>query len=306
MLTIFTNVVLPVLVVAGLGYLLDRTLKPSLPSLSRVTLYVFAPCLVFSSLTKTTLSAQDALQIGLFSFLLTAAMFFVAWAVALAGRFDRALSRAFIISVLFMNAGNYGLSVSLLAFGQPGLERALVFFVTQALFGQVTAVYIAASSTSIGVRAPIGVVLRMPMLYAGLAAIVLNTFQVQPPPFIARSMELAGQGAVPLMLLVLGMQLNQGSAIDAPVAIGLAAFSRLVIAVGVAFGLLTVMGVEGTTRDVLLVLASMPTAVYTIIVATEFDTRPRFMTGVVLVTTVLSIVTTTVLLAILKGVTSLF
>ena len=302
MLTIFTNVVLPVLVLAGLGYLLDRTLKPQLASLSRVTLYVFAPALVFSALTTTTLSAGDAVQISAFSVLLTIAMVALAWLVASLGRFERALSRAFIISVVFMNAGNYGLSVSLLAFGDPGLDRALVFFVTQAVLGQVSAVYIAASSTSTGFVAPLGAVVRMPMLYAGVAALALNLAGIEVPTFIAHSAEIAGNAAIPMRLIVLGMQLAQGSDLDAPWAVGLAVLIRLVVSVFVALALLTAMGIEGVTRDVLLVQAGMPTAVYTIIVATEFHARPRFMTSVVIVTTLLSIITTTVVLSVLKGV----
>ena len=305
MLTVFANVVLPVLTVAGFGYLLHRTLKPSLAALSQATLYVLAPALVFSSLTKTTLSAQDALQIAGFSLVFTGAMLALSWGVARLNHFDRALSSAFMISVLFMNAGNYGLSVALLAFGQTGLDRALVFFVTQAVLGNTFAVYLAASSQHGAGLAPLGAVLRMPMLYAGIAALAISLAHFELPTFVARATELAGDAAVPMMLLVLGMQLAQGSAFDAPVAVGLAVLLRLVLSVFVALGLTSLMGIEGLTRDVLLVLAGMPTAVFTIIVATEFNARPRFVTTVVVTSTVLSILTVTVLLTALVGATKL-
>ena len=306
MLSIFGNVVLPVLAIAMLGYLLERTMKPSLPTLSRVTLYVFSPALVFSSLTKTTLSGQDALQIVGFSLAFTATMMVVTWVLSRLGRLERDLSRAFMLSILFMNAGNYGLSVNLLAFGQDGLGRAVVFFVVQAVLGGTLGVYIAASSSSIGLLPPLLAALRMPMLYAGLAALAVNFGQVGLPLFVSRSMDIVGGAAIPMMLVVLGMQLAQSSALDSPFTVGVAVAVRLVVSVFVAFGLLALMGVEGMTRNVLLVQAAMPTAVFIIIVATEFDARPRFVTSVVLASTAVSIVTVTVLLSVLLGTTSLF
>jgi malate permease and related proteins len=47
--------------------------------------------------------------------------------------------------------------------------------------------------------------------------------------------------------------------------------------------------------------ASMPTAVNMVLYSLEFDARPRFVAGVVVVTTALSLVTLTVLLGVLQS-----
>jgi len=54
-------------------------------------------------------------------------------------------------------------------------------------------------------------------------------------------------------------------------------------------------------RDVMIIGASMPTAVFTILTATQFNARPRFVSDVVVVSTLASIVTVTAVLAVLSG-----
>ena len=89
MLEIFANVVLPVLMVAGFGYVLQRSLQPQLQALSQVSIYVLQPSLTFTALLHTNLRSEEPLKIMLFSALLTAAMMVVAVIVAKGARMDR-------------------------------------------------------------------------------------------------------------------------------------------------------------------------------------------------------------------------
>jgi predicted permease len=299
-LAIFANVVLPVLTVAAFGFVLARVLHPNIQSLSQVSLYVLSPCLAFNALIKTTLSPKDGLDVVLFNVVFVSAMLALCWLIAWAARMDRALTRAFMLAALFMNAGNYGLSVALLAFGQPGLERAVLFFVIHSVLTGTLAIYLASSSRETGLR-PLLTVLRMPSLYAAAGGLAVNLLHVPLPAFVTRSTEMLSGAALPSMLLVLGMQLAGGATIEAPSATALAVLTRLVLSVFVALGVATLLGIEGITRDVLIAIAAMPTAVFTIILATEFNARPRFVTSVVLVGTAASIGTLTVVLTLLVG-----
>lgn len=300
MLEIFGNVVLPVLVVAGFGYALQRSLRPSLAPLSQVSIYVLQPCLVFTALVNTDLRSQEPLLIMLFSALLTAAMLALAWVVSRFAGMDRSMSSAFMLSTAFPNVGNYGLSVVLLAYGQSGLEKAILMFVVQSVFSGTLAVMVA-SSSSASARQALKQVFKLPQVYATAAALAFNTLQVQAPPFIAASADLASKAAIPLMLVMLGMQMARSARIEDPGAVSLAVATRLVAGVAVGYGVAVALGLEGTTREVLLIQSAMPTAVFTTLMATEFNARPRFVTSVVLASTVLSLVTVTALLALLPG-----
>jgi predicted permease len=87
--------------------------------------------------------------------------------------------------------------------------------------------------------------------------------------------------------------------------VSIAVVTRLVIGTLVGWGLVLALGIEGVARDVMIVGAAMPTAVFTILTATQYNARPRFVGDVVVVSTLVSIVTVTVVLAVLSGTFSL-
>ena len=305
MLTLFVDVVLPVFVVAATGYLGHRLLSMQVQTLSAVTLYIFSPALVLSSLTRSTLSAQEALQIVGFALSFAAIMYLLSWIAAKLFRLGRELESAFLLSTLFMNSGNYGLSVALLAFGEEGLQRALIFFVLQAIMGGTLAVFVA-SRSSLGLMASVGSVLRIPHMYAALSALAINATGVPLPSFIANSAEILGRAAIPAMLIVLGMQLGQRLEIEYPGALAVAVSMRLIFSAGMALGLTQLIGIGDLTQKVLIVQASMPTAVFAVIVATQFNARPRFVAGAVILSTLASILTITLLLAAVTGKIAVF
>jgi predicted permease len=69
----------------------------------------------------------------------------------------------------------------------------------------------------------------------------------------------------------------------------------------VGWALATALGIGGVARDVMIVGSAMPTAVFTILTATQYGTRPRFVSDVVVAGTLVSIVTITAVLAVLTG-----
>jgi predicted permease len=99
------------------------------------------------------------------------------------------------------------------------------------------------------------------------------------------------------MILVLGMQLYAaGWPTRLPLVAGAVAVS-LVISPLVAYGWCLVFGIDGPSRQAAVLLSSMPVAVTTTILAVEFDVSPALVTSAVLVSTVLSPLTLTPLIA---------
>jgi hypothetical protein len=68
-----------------------------------------------------------------------------------------------------------------------------------------------------------------------------------------------------------------------------------------AIGLSQLFGLEGSARQAMVLEASMPTAVLTTVIATEYNLQPTFVTAVVFTTTLLSPLTLTPLLSFLGG-----
>ena len=305
MLTIFVNVVLPVFIVAGMGYTLKRRLDLPVAPLNQTVLYVLMPAFIFTSLLPVDFRSEEPLRITAFAFLLAIVMLLIGFGIARATRLDRSTSNALALTAALPNLGNYGLSVVLLAFGQAGLAAGTLLLAVQMLYGLALAVFVASSGSAPLGRA-VAEVFRQPVIYAVAAALALNLAEVVPPEFVMSALTLPSQAAIPVMLIVLGMNVAGTSGVEQPALVSLAVFVRLVVGTLVGWLLAIVLGIEGVARDVMIVGSAMPTAVFTILTATQFGTRPRFVSDVVVAGTLVSIVTVTAVLAWLSGRVSLF
>ena len=103
------------------------------------------------------------------------------------------------------------------------------------------------------------------------------------------------------MLVLLGLQLQKADLSNHKVELGLANVLRLAIAPLIAIGLSVLFGFSGLLRKTGITELSMPTAVTAIVIATEFNVEPAFVTTVVTTTTLLSPLMLTPLLLYLNG-----
>jgi len=103
--------------------------------------------------------------------------------------------------------------------------------------------------------------------------------------------------ALPLMILALGMQFERAATPKRPALVAAAVCVSLLVAPMVALGLTSLLNVSGAARQAVVVLSSMPVAVATTILALEFDASPDFVTSAVFLSTILSPITLTPLIA---------
>ncbi len=295
---IFVSIVLPVVLVVFCGYVLERTLAVDVKSVSRVALYAFSPCLVFSSLLNSSLAGRDLFTVWGFVLSAIACMWLLGSLVARGLGLSQRQRGAFLLSTMFSNTGNFGLPVLLYAFGQPGLELGLLYFVASSFVTNTLGIFVA-SQTSAGVRGALRTMLRMPVVYAVVLALLFNRMGVGVPEWLSKPITLLGAAAVPTMELVLGMQLARTSLGRELRLTVIASVLALMASAGVAFGVAALWGLQGLTRQVCILETATPTAVTSTVLATEFDADPGFVTGVVFLTTLASVVTVTALLALL-------
>ena len=297
-LHIFINNILPAFLIIGAGAFLGRILNLEVRTPSRLTLYAFIPCLVFSSLTKSTVGGEDVIYILAFLFLITAAVGAFSWVTARTLRLTQVQTNALFLSTVFFNAGNLGLSILLFTYGEEGMARGIILYVGSALTVHTVAAYFASRGRA-SARQSILNVLKLPTMYAIILAFLLRGIHVAPPDFLFKPIELVGGAAIPTLLFVLGIQLSRTRLQGNFRLIGVATAIRLLVAPSLAFLLAYLMGLQGLTRQVCIFQASTPAAVTAALMAIEFDCEPDFVTSVVFLTTLLSSVSMTVILSIL-------
>ena len=306
LLQVFAQVMVPILVIVGSGYLLRLTTDFDIRPLSRVTLYILSPALIFTSLVEARIAPGQTWRIVAFGVLLVAIMAVLTLAAGRAFGFTRKTNTALMLSTMFNNTGNYGLPLALFAFGQRGFEGAILFFVVQAILVQTLGIYLASSGQG-GWREGAASLLKMPQIYAVGAALALRwtgpEFVTQSENLAAdvyRGVSLMGDAAIPLLLVILGAELARAE-IDARDALGIsvATIMRLFAAVPISYGLAYALGLDELSTKLAVVLGSMPTAVNVVILAVEFDLRPKLVSSIVIISTALSFVTLTILLGFL-------
>ena len=290
LLLITVNVVLPVLLIASVGFIARRALGIDPRPITRLTLYVMIPVLLFNSLLTTKMGGDEIARIAIYAILLTAVLVAVGFGMARALRLSRSEASGITLSVAFVNAANYGLPVNLFAFGQEGFDRAVIFAAFAAMLTFSVALFVAARGRLAWRQALLPVV-QIPVVWAGVAAGLIRVSGVEVPDIAQRTIALLSQGTVPIIILLLGMQVANMNAkrlgTPAFAAIGV----RLFLSPILGLGLVALLQPDPLTAKVLVLASAMPTAVNVALLAAEFDAEPELVSSVVLITTILSIAT---------------
>jgi predicted permease len=284
---VLTQNILPIFIVAAFGFALQRWIGVEKRPLSTIVLNVLSPALVFSSLVSSQLPGEELLSLALFAVLAILIMSIVAYLSARVLRLSRTQTIALMVVTMFVNGGNYGLTLNQLRYGDPGLARAIVYYTTSTVMLYTIGIFIS-SMGEMPWREALRRLLRFPAVYAAVLAVLVYSFNISLPTPLLRGIEVTGAGAIPVMLLVLGMQLADLKTI-ASLRLALPAIGLRLI-VGPLIGLLvaTLLGLTGLGRSTSIIEASMPPAVFTIILATEFELEPTAVTSIVMVSTLLS------------------
>lgn len=272
------SILAPVFILAGIGY---GWCKLGMPFDSEmVTLIVTnlaTPCLIFSTLAKLEVSPHAFGQIALAA-VLCGVGFAILGRIVLA--FLKLPSHSYLPALMFPNTGNLGLPLCLFAFGPAGLALALGCF-TVASFTQFTiGMALAAGEWSIKR------LLRTPIVYALIAALAFMLTHTPPPTWLINTTNLMGGVAIPLMITALGVSLAQLRVTRLPLALGLAVV-RVAGGFVIGWAIATAMGLQGASRGVLMIQASMPTAVFNYLFALRFRRQPADVAGVIVISTLM-------------------
>ncbi len=271
----------PVFSIVLLGWWLAGRSRMDLPTLSDLALLVTSPALMFSVLgsAEVDLESWGALVAGtLWIALGTAAL------ATLYFWFDGSGRRGLLLPAIFWNAGNLPLPLARLAYGDAGLEAAAVIFVTVAILNSTMGLWIAKGENGLSEIA------RMPLVYGSVGGLALAISGQTLPRLIMEPIEMLGAMAIPLLLINLGIHLRNLALRDVRHTVVVVAI-RVVGGATCAALFITLLGVSGVERKVLLLASIMPAAVINVIIAQRYSTDPSLVASAVALGTLISLVT---------------
>ncbi|TVQ93466.1 MAG: AEC family transporter [Chromatiaceae bacterium] len=254
------------------GFLYARRHGPDLATANRLNLDVFTPALIFD-----VLAAHD-FQLTAYLDLAGAGLIVVLGSGVIALGASRLLGiapRTLVPPMMFVNSGNMGLPLAVLAFGEGALGAAVVLFMVENLL-----------HFTLGVRLldrhghPLAV-LRLPMVQACLLGIAASLSGLRPPIAIATGVHLLGQVAIPLMLFALGARLTDADRGQWRFGL-LGALLRPVSGLLVALPLWWLWSLPEPQPSLLLLFALLPPAVLNYIFAERYDQAPASVAAIVI------------------------
>src|ERR1051326_5215364 len=204
----FANNILPIVLLAGAGFILGKLFHIDARTLGRVVFYVFSPVLIFELLVQNHLKLGEAIGVIALAVIVILVIGLITFILGYLLKLERPALTAILITTMFSNTGNYGLPLISFAFGDQALSYAGIYFATVTFIFYTLGVLIASLGHMSFKEALLGL-LRVPTLYAVVLAVLVNLSHIPIPGPLNRTIELAASGTIPLMLILLGVELTR-------------------------------------------------------------------------------------------------
>lgn len=305
MLSILENIS-PVFLVILLGFISRKMgFLPDLfiSSANRLVYFIAIPLLVYDEISKGPFSESfDPAQIG-GTFLAVCSLAAASYVLARILRLASGSAATFAQTSFHGNLGYVGLAVVFYALGPEGRGAASVLAGFLILFQNVLAIgmftFLSGEGKHLDLRT-IGKFLGNPIILATILGLFSSAADVRLPSFLERSFAIVGDMALPLALLIIG-----GSLKTAPGRrIQLVAFStifKLFLLPLTGLLLFRALGVSATPAETAIILLASPSATVTYVMASEMGGEPDLAAAAVTISTVASIATYTLWIAVTGG-----
>lgn len=296
----FFLILFPIFCIFVVGFIAQKVLKFDIANLSKMSLYVLSPFLAFKTFYTHKLTT-DYLYYFIYIFLLCFALIAVVSVWSFIMKYNIKERCAMVLGSCFMNNGNYGTPVIMVFFGQLGFDLAVIMMVLQQFIMSTVGIYYAAKGSgdidSISQKEVLLKVVRMPVAYGAFLGIIFQLCQIPLTDSILKSIGMIGDSSIVVIMIILGMQLAKLriSQLDYP-KISFVLFNKLIIAPIVAFGLVYFMPIELMYKQIMIVLAAMPSAANTTLLSVQFNTKPELVSSATFISTILSLITLPIVL----------
>ena len=296
-LQIFINVITPVFTLVLIGYLAGPRLQLEARTLSRFAYFMLVPAFVFNVMSTAQIEVSLATRMFIYILVVHVGCALLASLVGRVLRRPSKMTAAYVLIAVFGNVGNFGIPLIEFRLGEEAILAGTFYFLAIIIIAFVIGVA-AASWSSGGSLGALTAVFKTPAIVVLLPAFFFNLTPIAPPLFLSRITSLLGAAMIPTMLVALGVQLAGTKQFNISMDMINASALRLVGGPVLAFIFVAPFGLTGTERGAGIFQAGMPAAVLTSIIAIEHNLLPEFVTTTVLFSTLASVVTLTILLAI--------
>ncbi|MEA1918323.1 MAG: AEC family transporter [Campylobacterota bacterium] len=290
MLDIFISV-LGIYVFIAVGYIAKRSFKEKIDdrTITLLSVYFLQIFLTFWGLLKRPIDSSliVAPTLYLLIVLITLGLTFVLVKKLFHDPKERSIA---MIAALIGNTGNLGIPLGIAIFGEESIPYTTIINLVNVFFVYTLGVY-AYSRGSFDVKTSLINILKLPAIWAAIIAISLNLLGYQPSETVDKTLMMGAYASMTIQLLLFGIYLYD---------VKLQEINRLLIAwvSGVKFLLLPLITfvillfieMDPMIKGILFLELMMPLAVANVNLASLYECRPKDVTALILVTSLLFLI----------------
>jgi len=275
------SIILPVFLIVAVGYAYARlrgeVVKQDIGSINRASVELLCPLLLFSALAAKEFDLVANLPLMLAGALIGLGSGLIAWPVARLLGYDL---RTFLPPMMYNNCGNMGLPLAVLAFGSAALSEAVALFMAGSLVYFTVGMRLMESGRTGARKAKLNLFAN-PMMVAMIAGMVFAAFKFSLPEALMRALRLLGEASIPLMLLALGVRMNDVTMRSWRIGLVGAVVCPL-SGLAVAYLLDFVLPMTSLQRGQMYLFAGLPPAVFCFMVAERYKQEPEQVAAIVM------------------------
>lgn len=303
------NATLPIFLVMILGWWLKKInfLSDEFVAVAdKLVFKVALPILVFQDIAEANLSEDFDWKFVLFCFLGTCIFFGLTWILAELLIKDKSLIGSFVQGSFRGSAAILGIAFAENIYGNSGLVPMMI--VASIPLFNIFSVMVLIRSANAGetdkkvvVKKTIKGILTNPIIIGIFAGIPLALLDVQFPVIVSKAMTSVANMSTPLALVAIGAGFSTGAALAKWKLTAVASVIKLVLIPGIFLPVAIAMGFRNEELVALLILTGAPTTVSSYIMAKNMGNDGDLASGIVVMTTLLSSVTLTIIIFVLKS-----
>lgn len=294
--------ILSIIIMIGLGYFLKRIdflSEGEIDSFNKIVMYILLPCMIFHALYSADLSLLS--KLGVLPFVILASSFvtgIISYLILKRFGLDDITLWSVLVTVMIANTAFMGYPVTLGIFGEEGFLRAIFCDIaTLCIFLILSFVLILKFGGT--VKTAFRKIMFFPPLWAVILGLGFNFFNIPIGPVIDNTVNYLGQGAIPLIMVALGLSIDFSAIKRSKFMIVFTSIMKLVFFPATAFIVASFMGLSDLQFTISVVEAAMPSGMMSLLLAITYKLDFELTSDCILINTVISLITLPIIIMLL-------
>ena len=280
--------VLSIYLFIAIGYIAKRTFKEQIDerTITLLSVYFLQIFLTFWGLLKRPIDTALVYAPAVYFLVVMLALAFSIF-VARALFTDTKERSIATVAALIGNTGNLGIPLGIAIFGEDSIPYTTIINLVNVFFVYIAGVYFYSRGT-FDVRTSFVNILKIPIIWAAFIAIALNLYGYQPSEVVDKGLQMGAYASMVMQLVLFGIYLYDVKITTINrLLIGWVSSVKFILLPIITFTVLSQIEMDAMVKGILFMELIMPLAVANVNLGSLYNCRPKEITALVFLTSVM-------------------